>query len=223
MMTLENYQDDKSNQVPAEIYLEDKSGVSIDVYAINQGTETHTNLVHLKNQTNPSKMTLVYFHGNSSCLGKLYPFIVQISFYAQVDIIAVEYPGFGDIKGPPSDIGVLKNATAAYEYITHNLKISPTSLILYGQSMGTGPATFLSAHPDYPTAGVVLESAFASGLKTMSKSVSLIFSTTHISSNRQHSSITTNNFWLLKIIPYNHRKLISTIKTFSLLPSTWDL
>lgn len=97
--------------------------------------------------------------------------MVQICRFAQVDIIAVEYPGYGTVKGSPTDFGLLRNVFKGYKHSINKLNIDPRKLVIYGQSMGTGPATFLSAHPDYPVAGVVTEGAFASGFKLFSKKV----------------------------------------------------
>lgn len=97
--------------------------------------------------------------------------MVLISRDANVDVIAVEYPGYGNIPGPPSDHGLIRNVIAGYKYITETLAIKSTNLIIYGQSMGSGPATFLAANPDYPIGGVVLEGGFVSGLRLMNSSV----------------------------------------------------
>jgi abhydrolase domain-containing protein 17 len=69
----------------------------------------------------------------------------------------------------------LKNATNSYKFIVGELKIDPRKLVVYGQSMGTGPAIFLGANPDYPVAGVITEGAFASGFKLFSKEVRFNF------------------------------------------------
>jgi abhydrolase domain-containing protein 17 len=94
-----------------------------------------------------------------------------------VDIIAVEYPGYGTIKGKPTDEGLIKNVFKGHRHIVNNLKIDPRKLVVYGQSMGSGPAIFLSAHPDYPIAGLITDGGFASGMKLFSKKVKRFFFT----------------------------------------------
>ena len=115
--------------------------------------------------------------------------MVLISRDADVDVIAVEYPGYGNIPGPPTDRGLLRNVIAGYKFITETLAIKSTNLIFYGQSMGTGPTTYLAANPDFPIGGLVTEGAFVSGLRLMNKEVKPFFnflreltSTTEISS-----------------------------------------
>jgi len=86
----------------------------------------------------------------------------------------VEYPGYGSVKGKPTDTGILKNVITAYKFVTQDLNIDPRRLVIYGQSMGTGPAIFLGANPDFPIAGVITEGAFASGFKLFSKDVKFL-------------------------------------------------
>ena len=97
--------------------------------------------------------------------------MVLISRDADVDLIAVEYPGYGNIPGPPSDHGLIRNVIAGYKYITETLGIAPKNLVFYGQSMGTGPSTFLAANPDYPVGGLIVEGGFLSALRMMNKDV----------------------------------------------------
>jgi pimeloyl-ACP methyl ester carboxylesterase len=171
MMTLSDPKEDKSTKVPAESFFKEMPHISLDVIELDKDTPTHLNLIHLKNTQNPNGMTIMYCHGNSSCLGRLYPYMVQICNFGQVDIVAVEYPGYGTIKGKPTDDGLLRNVFKAYKHVVNQLSISPKKLVVYGQSMGTGPTTFIGAHPDYPVAGIVTEGAFASGFKLFSKNV----------------------------------------------------
>lgn len=171
MTTLSDPENEKSPKVDANTFLTSTPNISLDVYEINKSKKNHVNLLHLKNKTNPSKMTIVYCHGNSSCLGKLYPSMIEICSNGEVDVIAVEYPGYGTIKGTPTDLGVIKNVMTAYDYIVNNIKIDFRNLVFYGQSLGCGPVVLMGSHPDYPCGGIITESPFVSGLRLFNKTV----------------------------------------------------
>lgn len=175
MMTLSDPQNEKSVKIPAEEFLKDHKHITLEFHELNKSKENHVNLLYLKNKKNEKGITILYCHGNSSCLGKLYPSMVDICRHSDLDVIAVEYPGYGTIKGTPTDSNVIKNVINGYEFITTNLKVDPTNLILYGQSLGCGPATFLSSHPDYPIGGLIIEGPFMSGLRFFNKKVKFCF------------------------------------------------
>ena len=82
MMTLSDSKNDDSVKVPAENFFQDKPHIQLDVFELNKGVEgEHVNLIYLKNQENPNNMTIMYCHGNSSCLGRLYPHMVNICLF----------------------------------------------------------------------------------------------------------------------------------------------
>lgn len=40
-------------------------------------------------------------------------------------------------------------------------------IIVYGQSIGSGPSTFLASNPNYPIGALILHSGIASGLRVI--------------------------------------------------------
>lgn len=59
--------------------------------------------------------------------------------------MAVEYPGYGIYDGSPDAYTIQKDAEIVYNYLTQILGIPESSIILFGRSIGTGPATFLAS------------------------------------------------------------------------------
>ncbi len=104
--------------------------------------------------------TIVYFHGNAGHLG--YRAEKFRSFAAAgFGLVAVSYRGYGGSEGSPSQPGLYNDAAAALTYAREVLKIPEHSLILYGESLGTGIATYLATkHPDI--ALLVLEAPYRS-------------------------------------------------------------
>lgn len=97
---------------------------------------------------------VLYFHGNA--MNRAAP--VRIHAYRtfaalNVNVVAIDYRGFGDSDGTPSEQGLLRDARAAYRWVVERQALveqeSPdTSLagqiLVSGQSLGTGVASRLT-------------------------------------------------------------------------------
>ncbi|MEO0378100.1 MAG: alpha/beta hydrolase, partial [Cyanobacteria bacterium P01_A01_bin.17] len=69
-----------------------------------------------------------------------------------------DYRGYGTNSGTPSEQGVYRDIEAAYDYLVDELALSPSQIIVQGQSVGGGPSTYLATQK--PVAGLILESSF---------------------------------------------------------------
>lgn len=61
-------------------------------------------------------------------------------------MLAIEYPGYGIYPGSPSAEAILEDALTVWEYLTLQMGLSNKDIILFGRSLGTGPATELAAY-----------------------------------------------------------------------------
>ena len=75
-------------------------------------------------------------------------------------MLVIEYPGYGLYKGEPTATKVLQDAEAVLNFIIHNREISCSEVIIFGRSIGSGPATWVASK--YKVGCLVLLSAFAS-------------------------------------------------------------
>ena len=67
--------------------------------------------------------------------------------------------------GDPSEDYCFADISAAYSYLTSILQIPPSSIILYGRSLGSGPSCYLAsrtAEEDSPVGGLILHAPFLS-------------------------------------------------------------
>jgi pimeloyl-ACP methyl ester carboxylesterase len=69
-------------------------------------------------------------------------------------ILAFDYRGFGRNSGVPTEDGLYTDASAAYDYLTRDLTVPASRVILAGQSLGSAVALELALR--VPSAGVVL-------------------------------------------------------------------
>ena len=106
-----------------------------------------------------SQYTILYSHGNAEDLG-LIRFRLQQLQAMGFSVLAYDYPGYGTSTGKPSVQGAYHAIDAAYNYLTQELNISPSQIIVYGRSVGGGPSVDLASRQ--PVGGLVIESSFIS-------------------------------------------------------------
>ena len=98
------------------------------------------------NQGKGSTKLLVYFHGNAEDLGLAMELLEHLRSSLKVHVLAMEYPGYGIYPGPPSDTQILEDALSVWEYLTMEMGVKRGEIILFGRSLGSGPAIELAAH-----------------------------------------------------------------------------
>jgi len=101
--------------------------------------------------------TLLFFHGNAGNIsGRLES--VQQFHQLGLNVLIVDYRGYGESTGSPSEEGIYRDAAACWQYLTATKSLAPHEIVVFGRSMGGGPATWLAAQ-EQPGA-VILESVF---------------------------------------------------------------
>lgn len=117
---------------------------------------------------NPAaRYTILYSHGNAEDLGHTLP-LLQALRHLGFGVISYDYRGYGaSATGPPTTRKAIQDAEAVYQYAVGYLKLSPERLILYGTSVGSGPALALAAV--HQPAGLILQSAFTSTFRVITR------------------------------------------------------
>lgn len=105
------------------------------------------------------RAAVLYFHGNSGNLG-LFSEVFELLYRNGMEIFAVDYRGYGQSEGSPSETGIHLDAEATVEYFLQHLKPAQLPLLYWGRSLGSCMAAYATAHrqPD----GLILESGFPS-------------------------------------------------------------
>lgn len=75
-------------------------------------------------------------------------------------LFAIDYRGYGDSDGVPSEAGLYRDARAAYDYLTTVRQVPPSRIVIYGHSLGSAVAVELATQ--VPAAGLIIEGAFTS-------------------------------------------------------------
>lgn len=113
-----------------------------------------------------AKLTVLYSHGNATDLGQLYELFVQLKVNLRVNLMGYDYSGYGASSGKPSESNTYADIEAIYECLQTEYGVSQEDLVLYGQSLGSGPTLHLAARLPR-LRGVVLHSAILSGLRVL--------------------------------------------------------
>lgn len=88
----------------------------------------------------------IYFHGNAEDIGLAFDLLYQFGNEMKMHILAVEYPGYGLYKScKPDEQKMKEDAEIIFDYLTKIIKINENDIILFGRSMGSGPATYLAS------------------------------------------------------------------------------
>jgi len=109
--------------------------------------------------------TLLWSHGNAMDIGELYLFFIQLCLQMRVNVVAYDYSGYGASTGTPSERDCHADITAVYHYLQSCGLDTARDLILYGQSVGSGPTLWLGTKRK--VRAIVLHTPILSGLRVL--------------------------------------------------------
>ncbi|RZC58087.1 hypothetical protein C5167_005396 [Papaver somniferum] len=131
--------------------------------------------------------TLLYSHGNAADLGQMFELFVELSLRLRINLLGYDYSGYGQSTGKwvtteglgnlktvlqgsyghqPSESNTYADIEAAYKCVKEQYGAKDEEIILYGQSVGSGPTLDLASHLPNLRA-VVLHSPILSGLRVL--------------------------------------------------------
>lgn len=82
---------------------------------------------------------VIYFHGNSGNRASRIPSYRMIE-KSGCDVLAVDYPGYGDSEGRITESALHQSAEAAWDFVTSTLQVPVSQIILMGVSLGGAAA-----------------------------------------------------------------------------------
>ena len=104
---------------------------------------------------------ILYFHGAGGNVGTIAYNEAWARFRNMgLGVLAVDYRGYGESGGAPSEAGLYRDAAAAYAYLITDEHVPPSRIVIYGYSLGSAIAIDLAAR--VPAAGMIVEGAFLS-------------------------------------------------------------
>ncbi|GMN57585.1 hypothetical protein TIFTF001_026686 [Ficus carica] len=139
-----------------------KENVDVLKLATKRGNDVVA--VYIKNPS--ASLTLLYSHGNAADLGQMYELFSELSLHLRVNLLGYDYSGYGQSSGKPSEQNTYADIEAVYRCLVERYGTKEEDVILYGQSVGSGPTLDLATRLPRLRA-VVLHSPILSGLRVM--------------------------------------------------------
>ena len=106
---------------------------------------------------------LLFFHGNAGNISHRGESIA-IFHRLGLDVLIVDYRGFGHSQGSTSEKGLYRDAIASWRWLTEQRGYSAGAVILFGRSLGGVVAAQLASQVQ--PLGLILESSFSSARDT---------------------------------------------------------
>jgi fermentation-respiration switch protein FrsA (DUF1100 family) len=107
---------------------------------------------------------LLFFHGNA---GNISHRLESIAIFngLGLDVLIVDYRGYGQSTGKPSEQGTYRDAQAAWDYLVEERGLAPGRIVVFGRSLGGAVGAQLGARlaEEAAPAAVIIESSFTSG------------------------------------------------------------
>ena len=106
-----------------------------------------------------ARATLLFLHGNG---GNISHRLEKIAIFRRLglEVLIVDYRGYGQSEGKPSEEGTYRDARAAWRYLTQTRGLAASRIVVYGESLGGAVAAQLST--EQTPRALILESSFTS-------------------------------------------------------------
>lgn len=110
--------------------------------------------------------TLILSHGNATDIGAMFPIQVVLAHALDVNVVVYDYSGYGQSGGIPSEASTYTDLESVIDYcVDAYANRNPKNIILYGQSVGSGPCCNSATKEGY--GGLILHSPFTSGMRVL--------------------------------------------------------
>jgi fermentation-respiration switch protein FrsA (DUF1100 family) len=119
----------------------------------SDGTKLHARYIERAGANH----TLLYLHGNAGNLPDRSDLLEVFGDFG-ANVLALEYRGYGQSEGGPSEAGLYRDTNAAYDWAV--ARAPAKKLVVFGESLGGGPACELASTREM--GGVILLSTFTS-------------------------------------------------------------
>ena len=124
-------------------------------FAASDGVQLHGWFVNHPN----ARGVVLFFHGNAGNISHRLE-TLELFYQLGLSTLIIDYRGYGESEGRPSEAGTYADAAGAYNYLLHERSTSADKIVVFGRSLGAAIATWLAAERD--VGGLALEAGFSS-------------------------------------------------------------
>jgi fermentation-respiration switch protein FrsA (DUF1100 family) len=131
--------------------------VQLPFERVELATLDGVNLVGWYVPSEPARGTVLLFHGNA---GNLSDVLFDYREWRRLgfNVFGVDYRGFGESEGSPTEQGLYRDAEAAWAHVVNVRREDPGRIVVFGRSLGGAVAIELASR--HEPAAVIVESTF---------------------------------------------------------------
>ncbi|HEY8509780.1 MAG TPA: alpha/beta hydrolase [Steroidobacteraceae bacterium] len=107
----------------------------------------------------PGAATVLFCHGNAGNISDRLEW-AKILRDMGLGVLLFDYRGYGQSTGIPEERGIHEDARAVWDHLTSKERISPSRIVIFGESLGGAVAAHLAK--DVTPAALIVHSAFTS-------------------------------------------------------------
>jgi fermentation-respiration switch protein FrsA (DUF1100 family) len=146
-------------EIPGRELIATPADIGLDYETVRLTTSDGLGLVGWFVPYPRARATLLFLHGNA---GNISHRLDSIRLFHQLGlaVFIIDYRGYGESGGRPSEDGTYRDATAAWEYLVGQRHLTPGEIVIFGRSLGGAVAADLAGRTQ--PAAVFLESTFVS-------------------------------------------------------------
>jgi len=111
-----------------------------------------------RGETPEGSPVFIFFHGNAGNISHRIDKLMDLRERG-VSTLIVDYRGYGKSHGTPTEVGLYRDAEAAWKYLTTTRGIAPYRIVLFGESLGGAIAIELASRVN--PAALVVECTFS--------------------------------------------------------------
>lgn len=105
-----------------------------------------------------AQRAVLFLHGNGGNIshrGDSVPIFHRLGF----NVLIIDYRGYGQSKGRPSEAGLYQDAASAWRYLTETREFAHQDIVIFGRSLGGAVAAQLASQVD--AGALILESTLS--------------------------------------------------------------
>jgi fermentation-respiration switch protein FrsA (DUF1100 family) len=143
------------------VLLPPDAALDLPVERLEIVTDDGVNLVSWMIQADSTAPWLIICNGNAGNLSEAGRPVHYAGLRGLgLNLLALDYRGYGESGGTASEQGLYRDAAAAYRYLRETRRIPSERIVVFGHSLGSAVAIDLVAR--FPAAGLIVEGAFTS-------------------------------------------------------------
>lgn len=157
------------HMLPLGVYIRNADKLIKEDRSIPRPTNIAKTLNFRLLRDDPQARLVIYFHGTSGTLASGWRPDSYRALYSgapdKIHILTFDYRGYGLSSGEPTEPGLLRDASAVFDWATKVAGISPDRIVIFGQSLGSAVSIALANRlaaqsPEISCAGLVITASF---------------------------------------------------------------